>query len=343
VYAALLGTVQQVGLATVIAVPIGILTAIYLVEFGRGRFAKAVTFFVDVMNGVPSIVAGLFVFSVLLLGFGMRPFGAAGSPLPTEGFSWIYEKVKPDALLNVGSGGTDVCSGFISAYPITPVYAGEMTGCVLGVDVKAYDLDGNPVVGELGEMVVRTPMPSMPVCFWNDPGDERYHGTYFDMYPGVWRHGDWLMFTERGTCVITGRSDATLNRGGVRLGTGELYAVVEDIPEILDSLIVHLEDPEGGAGELVLFVQLREGVVLDDDLRTRVGRALKDSLSPRHVPDTMEAVPGIPRTLTGKKLELPVKRILQGADRDDVVRRDALSDPKSIDAFVDYAGSRTPA
>jgi acetoacetyl-CoA synthetase len=199
------------------------------------------------------------------------------------------------------------------------------------------------VVGELGEMVVRNPMPSMPVCFWNDPGDERYHGTYFDMYPGVWRHGDWLMFTERGTCVITGRSDATLNRGGVRLGTGELYAVVEDVDEVLDSLIVHLEDPEGGAGELVLFVQLREGVELDDELRGRIARGLKDSLSPRHVPDTIEAVPAIPRTLTGKKLELPVKRILQGADRDDVVRKDALSDPQSIDAFVDYAGSRTPA
>jgi acetoacetyl-CoA synthetase len=159
----------------------------------------------------------------------------------------------------------------------------------------------------------------------------------------VWRQGDWIVFTERGSCVITGRSDATLNRGGVRLGTGELYAVVEDIGEVLDSLIVHLEDPEGGAGELVLFVQLREGVALDDDLRARVARSLKESLSPRHVPDTVEAVPGIPRTLTGKKLELPVKRILQGADRDDVVRRDALSDPKSIDAFVDYAGSRTPA
>jgi acetoacetyl-CoA synthetase len=218
-----------------------------------------------------------------------------------------------------------------------------MTGCVLGVDVKAYDIDGNPVVGELGEMVVRAPMPSMPVSFWNDPGDERYHGTYFDMYPGVWRHGDWLMFTDRGTCVITGRSDATLNRGGVRLGTGELYAVVEDIDEILDSLVVHLEDPGGGAGELVLFVQLREGVTLDDDLRSRIGRSLRTALSPRHVPDTIEAVPGIPRTLTGKKLELPVKRILQGADRDEVVRRDALSDPKSIDAFVDYAGSRAPA
>jgi acetoacetyl-CoA synthetase len=163
------------------------------------------------------------------------------------------------------------------------------------------------------------------------------------MYPGVWRHGDWIVFTERGTCVITGRSDATLNRGGVRLGTGELYAVIEDIEEILDSLIVHLEDPEGGAGELVLFVQLREGASLDDDLRSRIARTLRSALSPRHVPDTIEVVPSIPRTLTGKKLELPVKRILQGASRDDVVRRDALSNPASIDAFVDYAGSRAPA
>ncbi len=273
----------------------------------------------------------------------IRQFGAAGSPLPTEGFAWIYEKVKKDVLLNVGSGGTDVCSGFVSAYPITPVYAGEMTGCVLGVDVKAFDLNGQPVVGELGEMVIRTPMPSMPVGFWNDPGNDRYHSTYFDMYTGVWRHGDWIMFTERGSCVITGRSDATLNRGGVRLGTGELYAVVEEFDEILDSLIVHLEDPEGGNGELVLFIELRPGVELDDDFRARIARSLRSALSPRHVPDTIEAVPSIPRTLTGKKLELPVKRILQGADRDDVVRRDALSDPASIDVFVEFADSRTPA
>jgi acetoacetyl-CoA synthetase len=273
----------------------------------------------------------------------IRQFGAAGSPMPTEGFAWIYEKVKSDALLNVGSGGTDVCTGFVAGYPIRPVYAGEMTGCLLGCDVAAFDLDGNPVEGELGEMVVRKPMPSMPVKFWNDPGDERYRSTYFDMYPGVWRQGDWIVFTERGSCVITGRSDATLNRGGVRLGTGELYAVVEDIEEVLDSLIVHLEDPEGGAGELVLFVQLRDGIELDDDLRARIGRSLRSALSPRHVPDTIEAVPGIPRTLTGKKLELPVKRILQGAARDEVVRRDALSDPASIDAFVDYASTRAPA
>jgi acetoacetyl-CoA synthetase len=192
-------------------------------------------------------------------------------------------------------------------------------------------------------MVVCKPMPSMPVGFWNDPDGERYRSTYFDMFPGVWRQGDWIMFTERGSCVITGRSDATLNRGGVRLGTGELYAVVEEIPEVLDSLIVHLEDREGGAGELVLFVQLAEGMELDDSLRASICSALRSALSPRHVPDTIEAVPSVPRTLTGKKLELPVKRILQGARRDEVVRRDALLDPGSIDAFVDYAGSRAPA
>jgi acetoacetyl-CoA synthetase len=273
----------------------------------------------------------------------IRQFVAAGSPLPADGFAWMYDKVKPDAFLNVGSGGTDVCTGFVGGNPNQPVYAGEMAGGLLAVDVKSYDVEGNPVVGELGEMVICQPMPSMPLGFWNDPGDERYRDTYFSMYPGVWRHGDWIMFTERGTCVLTGRSDATLNRGGVRLGTGELYAVVEEIEEITDSLIVHLEDSEGGPGELVLFVHLRDGVSLDDELRSRIAGSLRSALSPRHVPDTIEPVPAIPRTLTGKKLELPVKRILQGAERDDVVRSDALLDPGSIDAFVDYASSRTPA
>jgi acetoacetyl-CoA synthetase len=273
----------------------------------------------------------------------VKQIEVAGSPMPTEGFAWVYEKVKPDVMLNVGSGGTDVCSGYVAGMPLQPVYAGEMTGCLLGIDVKAYDEDGQPVVGELGEMVIRTPMPSMPVGFWNDPGGVRFRDTYFDMYPGVWRQGDWIMFTERGSCVITGRSDATLNRGGVRLGTGELYAVIEDLDEVTDSLVVHLEDSEGGAGELVLFVHLREGVALDDELRGVIARALKTALSPRHVPDTIEAVPAIPRTLTGKKLELPVKKILQGAERDDVVRLDALSDPRSINAFVAYASTRAPA
>ena len=273
----------------------------------------------------------------------VKQIEVAGSPMPTEGFAWIYESVTRDAMLNVGSGGTDVCSGYVAGMPLQPVYAGEMTGCLLGVDAQAFDESGSPVVGELGEMVICKPMPSMPVGFWNDPGDERYRSTYFDMFPGVWRQGDWIMFTERGSCVITGRSDATLNRGGVRLGTGELYAVVEELDEVTDSLIVHLEDSEGGAGELVLFVQLRAGVELDDELRGAIARALRGALSPRHVPDTIEAAASIPRTLTGKKLELPVKRILQGAARDDVVRLDALSDPSSIDAFVEYAGTRAPA
>jgi acetoacetyl-CoA synthetase len=273
----------------------------------------------------------------------IKQLEVAGSPMPVEGFSWVYESVKRDVLLNVGSGGTDVCSGYVAGMPLQPVYAGEMTGCLLGVDVKAFGPNGEPVVGELGEMVICKPMPSMPVGLWNDPGGKRYRDTYFDMYPGLWRQGDWIVFTERGSCVITGRSDATLNRGGVRLGTGELYAVIEDLDEVLDSLIVHLEDAEGGAGELVLFVQLGEGVALDDDLRVRIARSLRSALSPRHVPDTIEAVPSIPRTLTGKKLELPVKKILQGAERDDVVRLDSLSDPRSINAFVAYASTRAPA
>jgi acetoacetyl-CoA synthetase len=180
----------------------------------------------------------------------------------------------------------------------------------------------------------------MPVGFWNDPGDERYHAAYFEHYPGVWRHGDWILFTERGSCVITGRSDATLNRGGVRLGTGELYAVAEELPEVLDSLIVHLEDSAGGPGELLLFVVLSEDSELDDELRARIGRTLKDALSPRHVPDTIEAVPAIPRTLTQKKLELPVKRILQGAPPEQVASRDALAQPDALDAFVEYAHRR---
>jgi acetoacetyl-CoA synthetase len=270
----------------------------------------------------------------------LRQLCAAGSPLPGEGYDWVYEQLGPDLLLNVGSGGTDVCCGIVQGSPLQPVYRGEISGRCLAVDVTAYDPDGNEVIGELGELVIRRPMPSMPVRFWDDPGDERYRSAYFDEYPGVWRHGDWILFTERGSCVITGRSDATLNRGGVRMGTSEFYTVVEEQPEVEDSLVVHLEDPEGGPGELLLFVQLAPGLSLDDDLRKRLGAALRGALSPRHVPDTIEAVPAIPRTLTGKKLELPVKRILRGAPAEQVASRDALANPEAIDAFVDYAGTR---
>jgi acetoacetyl-CoA synthetase len=270
----------------------------------------------------------------------IRQLCAAGSPLPAEGFDWVYEQLGPDLLLNVGSGGTDVCCGIVQGSPLQPVYRGEISGRCLAVDTAAFDPDGNEVVGELGELVIRKPMPSMPVRFWNDPGGERYRSAYFDEYPGVWRHGDWILFTERGSCMITGRSDATLNRGGVRMGTAEFYTVVEDQPEVDDSLVVHLEDPEGGPGELLLFVALHEGVALDDELRKRLAGALRGALSPRHVPDTVEAVPAIPRTLTGKKLELPVKRILLGARAREVASRDALANPAAIDAFVEYAERR---
>jgi acetoacetyl-CoA synthetase len=270
----------------------------------------------------------------------IRQLCAAGSPLPAEGFDWVYEQLGPDLLLNVGSGGTDVCCGIVQGSPLQPVYRGEISGRCLAVDTAAFDPDGNEVVGELGELVIRKPMPSMPVRFWNDPDGERYRSAYFDEYPGVWRHGDWILFTERGSCMITGRSDATLNRGGVRMGTAEFYTVVEDQPEVDDSLVVHLEDPEGGPGELLLFVALHEGVALDDELRKRLAGALRGALSPRHVPDTVEAVPAIPRTLTGKKLELPVKRILLGARAREVASRDALANPAAIDAFVEYAERR---
>jgi acetoacetyl-CoA synthetase len=273
----------------------------------------------------------------------IRQLGAAGSPLPTEGYAWVYEQLGPDVLLNCGSGGTDVCTGIVQGGPMMPVYAGEIAGRCLAVDTAAFDPAGGEVVGELGELVIRAPMPSMPVCFWNDPGDERYHASYFEDYPGVWRHGDWILFTERGSCVITGRSDATLNRGGVRMGTGEFYEVVEELDEVRDSLVVHLEDREGGAGELLLFVVLADGAVLDDDLRGRIARVLRGELSPRHVPDTVEAVPAIPRTLTGKKLELPVKRMLLGTAPARVASRDALADPGALDAFATYARSRTAA
>jgi acetoacetyl-CoA synthetase len=298
------------------------------------------------MGASPALLMGCRKAGVDLTKFDLssiRQLGAAGSPLPAEGYAWVYEQLGPGVLLNCGSGGTDVCTGIVQGGPLQPVYAGEIAGRCLAVDTAAFDLAGNEVVGELGELVIRAPMPSMPVRFWNDTGNERYHASYFEDYPGVWRHGDWILFTERGSCVITGRSDATLNRGGVRMGTGEFYEVVEELDEVLDSLVVHLEDREGGAGELVLFVVLRDGAALDDELRARIGRVLRTQLSPRHVPDTIEAVPAIPRTLTGKKLELPVKRMLLGVPPAEVASRDALADPRAIDAFAAYARSRAPA
>jgi len=267
----------------------------------------------------------------------VRQIGAAGSPLPPEGYRWVAEQFGPDVLLNVGSGGTDVCSGIVQGSPLQPVWVGEIAGPCLGVAAQAFDDKGERVVGDLGELVITAPMPSMPVGFWGDADGRRYRDTYFDTYPGVWRHGDWVRFSEVGSAVIAGRSDATLNRGGVRLGTAEFYRVVEELPEVADSLVVHLEDPAGGNGELLLYVQLRPEADLDEALRRRIATALRTELSPRHIPDGIAAVPVVPRNRTGKKLELPAKRILLGAALDDVASRDVLADPMSLDPFVALA------
>jgi len=264
---------------------------------------------------------------------------AAGSPLPAEGYHWVREEFGPTVLLNVGSGGTDVCSGIVQGSPLQPVVAGEISGACLGVAAAAFDAEGKPVVGALGELVITAPMPSMPVGFWGDTDGSRYRATYFQEYPGIWRHGDWIRFSESGSCVIAGRSDATLNRGGVRLGTAEFYGVIEELDDVEDSLVVHLEDPAGGGGELILYVVLRAGTVLDDVSR-EIATELRRALSPRHVPDTITAVPVVPRNRTGKKLELPVKRLLQGSPLDAVATAGSLADDHALDAFVADARRR---
>ncbi len=273
----------------------------------------------------------------------VRGVGSTGAPLPAAGFDWVYEAVGPDLVLGSLSGGTDLCTGFVGPCPILPVWAGEITCRMLGAKVEAYDEDGRSVVGRQGELVLSAPMPSMPVGFWNDPDGSRLRGAYFERYPGVWRHGDWITITERGSCVISGRSDATLKRGGVRLGTAEFYAIVEGLPDVADSLVVHLEDAEGGPGELLLFVVPRTGTDVDADLRGRIVTELRRNLSPRHVPDTIMAVPAVPRTLSGKKLEIPVKRILLGLPPDTVASRDALADPRGLEPFEALAESRRGA
>ncbi|MBM7081109.1 acetoacetate--CoA ligase [Micromonospora humidisoli] len=270
----------------------------------------------------------------------LRGVGSTGAPLPAEGFTWVYDTVGTDLQLQSLSGGTDVCTGFVGGVPLLPVYAGEITCRALGAKVEARSSDGTPVLGELGELVITAPMPSMPVGFWNDPDGSRYAEAYFDVYPGVWRHGDWITINERGGCVITGRSDATLNRGGVRLGTAEFYSVVEGLDEVVDSVVVHLEDDEGGAGELLLFVVLAEGLELDDTLRRKIARELRTALSPRHIPDEIHQVRAVPRTLSSKKLEVPVKKILTGTPVESAAAKGALANPESLTAFAAFAQTR---
>jgi acetoacetyl-CoA synthetase len=250
----------------------------------------------------------------------------------------VYEAISPSVHLQSVSGGTDVCTAFVGASPLVPVWEGEISCRHLGCAVEAWSPDGRPLLGEQGELVITEPLPSMPVAFWNDPDGERYRDAYFADWPGVWRHGDWITFTERGSCVISGRSDATLNRGGVRIGTAEFYAVVEADPDVADSLVVHLDEGD----RLVLFVALRDGAAMSDELRARLATVLRTTLSPRHVPDEVVAVPSIPRTLSGKKLEVPVKRILTGTPADVAASRGSLADPSSLDPFVEIADRQPP-
>jgi acetoacetyl-CoA synthetase len=263
----------------------------------------------------------------------LETIGSTGSPLPPEVYEWIYKHVKKDVWLISLSGGTDVCSAFVGGCPILPVYAGEIQCRMLGCRIEAFNDNGKPVLDELGEMVITQPMPSMPIYFWNDPDDERYLSSYFEMYPNVWRHGDWIKITSRKSVVIYGRSDATLNRGGVRIGTAEIYRAVESIPDVKDSLAVYLEK-ENGEGTISLFVVLTKEKTLTEDLKTQIKDALRTQYSPRHVPDTIEQVNDIPYTINGKKMEAPMKRILMGQDPAKVINIDTMRNPESLKAFV---------
>jgi acetoacetyl-CoA synthetase len=272
----------------------------------------------------------------------LRAIGSTGSPLPPEAFGWVYERVKKDLLLGSFSGGTDLCTGFVGPCPLLPVRAGVISGRCLGARVEAYDEDGKPVTGQVGELVITRPMPSMPVGFWNDPGGVRYRESYFDMYPGVWRHGDWIELLPDGGCIIYGRSDATLNRGGVRMGTSEFYRAVEAFAEIGDSLVVDT-GRLGAEGRLILYVVLAAESELDDDLKNRIRAVLRAQLSPRHVPDEIHQVPGIPRTLSGKKLEVPVRKILHGTDPERAADPNALADPDVLRYFGRFQGEADPS
>lgn len=265
----------------------------------------------------------------------LRGVGSTGSPLSPEGFLWVYEHINRQVLLASISGGTDVCTAFVGGCPLLPVHAGEIQCRCLGAKVEAFDEQGNPVIDQLGELVVTEPLPSMPLYFWNDPGDQRYTESYFEMYPGIWRHGDWIKITPRGSVVIYGRSDSTINRQGVRMGTSEIYRAVNDIPEVLNSLVVDLD--VRGQDYMPLFVVLREGVELTDELKARIKAKIRDTLSPRHVPNDIFAIPEVPRTLSGKILEVPVKKILKGVPVEKAANPDSLSNPDALEYFVKFA------
>lgn len=266
----------------------------------------------------------------------LRTLGSTGSPLPPEGFRWIYAHVKSDAWLISLSGGTDVCSAFVGGNPFGAVYEGEIQCRMLGASVEAWNEAGKAVEQELGELVITQPMPSMPVYFWNDPGDERYRSSYFDVYPDVWRHGDWIKITEHNGVIIYGRSDATLNRDGVRIGTAEIYSAVESLPEVKDSLVICLERPNGEY-YMPLFVVLKGDASLDDSVKQAIRNVLRTQYSPRHVPDAIFAVPEIPYTLSGKKMEMPVKKLFMGTPLEKAVSLDTMRNPACMEVYVDLA------
>jgi len=270
----------------------------------------------------------------------MRAVGSTGAPLSPEGFAWVYDEVKRDVMLSSLSGGTDVCTAFVGGAPLLPVRAGIIPARLLGCQVEAYDDNGKPVVGEVGELVITEPMPSMPVSFWNDPDGSRLRAAYFETYPGVWRHGDWIKFDDDGSCVIYGRSDSTLNRGGVRMGTSEFYRVVEEQPDVADSLVIDTS-AAGAEGKLLLFLVLKEGADTDAvaaDLRQQI----RTQLSPRHVPDEIRVITEVPRTLNNKKCEVPVKRVLSGVPLERAVSEGALLNPRAMDVFVELARDVSP-
>ena len=266
----------------------------------------------------------------------LHALGSTGSPLPPEGFRWIYEHVRSDIWLASISGGTDVCSAFVGGCVLLPVHAGELQCRSLGAKVESFDEQGYPLIDEVGELVVTEPMPSMPLYFWNDPDNKRYTESYFEMYPGIWRHGDWIKITPYGSAVIYGRSDSTINRSGIRMGSSEIYRVVEALPEVLDSLIVGVELP-GGRYYLPLFVVLRDSTQLDENLKRRIRDRLRSQISPHHVPDEIVAIAEVPRTLSGKKLEVPVKKLFLGLPLEKSISIDAMSNPQSMQFFIDYA------
>ena len=270
----------------------------------------------------------------------LKAVGSTGSPLSPEGFRWIYEHVGADTWLFSTSGGTDLCTAFVGGVPLEPVYEGELQARALGAAIESWDPDGKPLIGEVGELVITEPMPSMPIYFWNDEDGSRYREAYFDTYPGIWRHGDWIEITERGTAIISGRSDATINRGGIRMGMAEIYRAVLAVDAVTDALVVDIP-VEGSDAWMPLFVVLREGASLSDEVVDEIRKRVREDCSPRHVPSDVIAVKEVPRTLSGKVLELPVKRILMGTPVEQAAARDSLANPAALDPFVELAEQRS--